>query len=591
MDFPAKSVLIAGLDDWEGVKEEVLEPRLVEKLRTVLQVNQLRLFRPPAADDGPQSGRSWMAAWEFPEWFITQDVLTFQRDGTRTRRLVHRKALEGGKWRDDDKKKHTVVPIRFVRACPAGHIGDIDWIWFAHSRQGRCTSVELFIDEKGSTGDISEISIRCRCGAVMPLSLAAAHKTYALGPCDGRRPWLGPANNFNREPCEKKPNRLLVRNASNAYFPQVMSVISLPDRDDALDNAIDLVWDFLEDAEGPHDVKRERKKQKVRDALDGFTDEQTYQAIEAKRTGGADTSKTVKQAEFEVLAAVTKETAAETLDQKFTARLLPKARWVTSETPKSLADAINEKVERVVLVDRLRDVVAQVGFTRFEAVSADTEGELRVEELKRASLAREVTWLPAVENKGEGFFLQFKKGAVEEWKTRPEVKAREALLARGFVVWKADRPESGREFPNSAYLLMHTLSHLLMTAVSLECGYPSSSLRERVYALESGYGILIYTGTSDAEGTLGGLVEAGKHVARHLETALRLGGLCSNDPVCAQHDPVSAHEGRHLHGSACHGCVLTAETSCERHNDFLDRALVVPTVEQLGCEFFPIEAI
>jgi hypothetical protein len=33
--------------------------------------------------------------------------------------------------------------------------------------------------------------------------------------------------------------------------------------------------------------------------------------------------------------------------------------------------------------------------------------------------------------------------------------------------------------------------------------------------------------------------------------------------------------------------VLIAETSCEQHNDFLDRALVVPTVDNLGIEFFP----
>ena len=136
------------------------------------------------------------------------------------------------------------------------------------------------------------------------------------------------------------------------------------------------------------------------------------------------------------------------------------------------------------------------------------------------------------------------------------------------------------------YFLLHSLSHLLMTAVSLECGYPASSIRERVYALEAGYGILLYTGTPDAEGTLGGLVEAGRQIDRHLQAALELGRLCSNDPVCAQHDPQSQHERRFLHGAACHGCLLIAETSCEQHNDFLDRALVVPTVEDLGAEFF-----
>jgi hypothetical protein len=138
---------------------------------------------------------------------------------------------------------------------------------------------------------------------------------------------------------------------------------------------------------------------------------------------------------------------------------------------------------------------------------------------------------------------------------------------------------------------LHSLSHLLLTAESLECGYPASSIRERVYALEAGYGILLYTGTPDAEGTLGCLIETGQQIERHLRAALELGRLCSNDPVSAQHDPQSRHERRFLHGAACHGCLLIAETSREQHNDFLDRALLVPTVEDLGAEFFTGELV
>jgi hypothetical protein len=156
----------------------------------------------------------------------------------------------------------------------------------------------------------------------------------------------------------------------------------------------------------------------------------------------------------------------------------------------------------------------------------------------------------------------------------------------GFESWHEQHPHSHREFPGLPYFLLHSLSHLLLTAVSLECGYPASSIRERVYALDAGYGILLDTGTPDAEGTLGGLVETGRQIDRHLRTALELGRLCSNDPVCAQHDPQSLHECRFLHGAACHGCLLIAETSCEQHNDFLDRAVVVPTVEDVGAEYF-----
>jgi len=122
--------------------------------------------------------------------------------------------------------------------------------------------------------------------------------------------------------------------------------------------------------------------------------------------------------------------------------------------------------------------------------------------------------------------------------------------------------------------------------VSLECGYSSSSIRERIYVGDAGCGILLYTGTPDAEGTLGGLVEVARRIDKHLEAALDLARLCSNDPVCAQHSPADLHEERFLNGAACHGCLLIAEPSCERRNEFLDRALVVATVDGAGAEFF-----
>jgi len=93
-------------------------------------------------------------------------------------------------------------------------------------------------------------------------------------------------------------------------------------------------------------------------------------------------------------------------------------------------------------------------------------------------------------------------------------------------------------------------------------------------------------GLPDAEGTLGGLVEAGRRIATHLRAALQMAELCSNDPVCAHHRPDDRNEARFLHGAACHGCLLISETSCEQRNDYLDRALVVPTVENLGAELF-----
>lgn len=239
-----------------------------------------------------------------------------------------------------------------------------------------------------------------------------------------------------------------------------------------------------------------------------------------------------------------------------------------------------------MLVHRLREVAAQLSFTRFEAITPDAEGELELG-VQPAMLAREVSWLPAVENRGEGVFVAFKHDAIDAWARRSDVIARGKLLLRAFDRWRAEHRQSRREFPGLPYLMLHSLSHLLLTAVALECGYPASSLRERVYAGQAGYGILVYTGSSDAEGTLGGLVEAGRRITEHLDTALDGGKLCSNDPVCAEHDPDNEQVRRFLLGAACHGCLLISETSCEQHNDFLDRALVVPTICDASAAFFP----
>jgi len=239
-------------------------------------------------------------------------------------------------------------------------------------------------------------------------------------------------------------------------------------------------------------------------------------------------------------------------------------------------------------VHRLREVIAQVGFTRFEAEMPDIDGELSLD-VRRAALDVEPSWVPAIENRGEGVFISFAPEAIATWQKQKAVQDRGKELLNGFTQWCQRRgiPSDKAVFPGLPYIMLHSLSHLLITAVSLECGYSASSIRERIYAGESGYGILLYTGTTGSEGTLGGLVQVGKHIEHHLSAALELGRLCSNDPVCANHKPNNPQEERFLHGAACHGCVLIAETSCERRNEFLDRALVVNTVEGLDVAFFP----
>ncbi len=81
-----------------------------------------------------------------------------------------------------------------------------------------------------------------------------------------------------------------------------------------------------------------------------------------------------------------------------------------------------------------------------------------------------------------------------------------------------------------------------MSEVALDCGYPASALKERLYVLPrvAGQpiqcGILIYTATVGNQGTLGGLVEVTRRFIPILKSSLERERLCSGDPVCADHD-------------------------------------------------------
>ena len=169
MDLPDHSVLISGLDFWLSVSDEIFEPRLATKLAKVCEVPGVRMFTPPTEQEDPNGPLTGIPCFQFPEWFITQNVDSLDPTSTnRSRLLVHKDRLSGGKYIDRNKKKQTVVPIRFVRACRAGHIGDIDWYSFVHNGKNDCASKyrQLWIEERGTSGDLTEVWIRCECGKV-----------------------------------------------------------------------------------------------------------------------------------------------------------------------------------------------------------------------------------------------------------------------------------------------------------------------------------------------------------------------------------------------------------------------------------------
>jgi hypothetical protein len=109
------------------------------------------------------------------------------------------------------------------------------------------------------------------------------------------------------------------------------------------------------------------------------------------------------------------------------------------------------------------------------------DGELEDIQLavRGASIARDADWLPAIEQFGEGIFIHFDEAAIQRWLLEDAI-ARHDKLVGGYLNWIKRFASKPPKFPGTAYVLLHSLSHALIAEIALDCGYPASSLKERV---------------------------------------------------------------------------------------------------------------
>ncbi|HEU4734844.1 MAG TPA: DUF1998 domain-containing protein [Kofleriaceae bacterium] len=365
------------------------------------------------------------------------------------------------------------------------------------------------------------------------------------------------------------PDRLLAHDD----FGVAASALSIPNAADRLEALVRKHLPTLNEASRDDLSSLLKLVPPVKADLGSYSLDQVWGVLDAVRRGEPAPSQPLRETEYAFVQGVPVERPgdAPTEDERaasfFARRLKPKR-------------ALPSGIDRVVLVRQLREVHAQVGFSRLAPIDAEMDGDVEVD---IAHLGHMTDWLPAIENRGEGLWIQLDEGRLAAWERHTIVQRRSDALRAGW-----HREFGGRVAPvffGARYYLLHSLSHLLIQAIALECGYGASSLRERIYCSRPGSSspmaaIMLVTTTPGSEGTLGGLVAQGRRVDVHLERALGLARLCSNDPVCAGHAPNDEHGDHHLEGAACHGCLYLAEVSCERMNRMLDRALVVPIIDQ-----------
>jgi hypothetical protein len=600
IDLPTRSVVVGGLEQWDmkgNAFKTLPEPRLASRLEQILKEQgrldpavSLTLRTPPTSVDSRDGVPRGVSASIFPTWFISEQIEahTSGTKASRRRRLVRWQDLDSRgrrKFQYDDGRKSDVTPIRFVCACDKGHLQDIDWRWVVHG--SKTCHEPMWVEEKGTSADPADTSIACGCGS--RLSLQDTFQPGRLGKCRGERPWL-----LDRDPNGCGDNlKLLTRTATNTYFPQVQTVISLPTEEDELSQLVDELSGDLTGVQTIQDVVQARRfNPRVSASLSPYSDVDVFDALQRLREGAkADATRSPKLAEFDAFACGSSEIGVNHPTAKLFAQTLARDLWADPSVGIDLSGILN-----LVAVHRLREVSCLYGFTRFEAAATASDGDIEDIQLsvRGAPISREADWLPAIEQFGEGIFIHFDAAAIVTWVQSAVTNDRNRKLLAGYNYWQQRFSGRAPAYPGTAYVLLHSISHALMAEIALDCGYPASSLKERVYALSATRGsgtvdrcgILIYTASAGAQGTLGGLVSTAPRFAHILKSALNRLLICSNDPVCADHEPDEKSGDRATHGAACHGCLLIAETSCEMRNLFLDRTLLVPTMADDQSFFF-----
>jgi hypothetical protein len=593
VDLPNMSALVMGLDDWDTrYCKEIEEERLVAAVQKRLGAQMSRLYLPPIKLDGmerdPTAPAVGVPVVPFPRWLrcslcdtlATVDLGVFQlmQDPYRPDKTEY---VHQGCLKSQGNRAPSARSVRFLLACREGHLTDFPWLEFVHQGKVPCKPATLTLREFGASGDASDIVVECQeCHSKRRMADAFDPDPSSHLHCTGHHPHL----RLFEAGC-KEPAKAILLGSSNSWFPTALSALSVPRAVDKLSRLVEEQWAELKDTEDIDEVRLLRKKlQKFQSLIPLFTefnDDEIWAAIEAKRAGGSKDKALADDLKLpEWLAFSRPGSAAENKDFKL------------KPVPPPLG--FEAFLEDTVLVERVREVRALLGFTRIES-NADFAEATVLKDGRLTNLSRSSPrWLPASEVRGEGIFIRVREEALLAWEAQPAVQQLAQEFLASHKAWRTLRKlqPAGEGFPGIRLVLLHSLSHALMRQIVLDCGYTSASVRERLYSRQPGEdggpmaGILLYTAAPDSEGTLGGLVELGDPLTlgRHLQQALESMRLCASDPLCSEHRPDTL--GRGIQGACCHACQFAPETSCERGNRYLDRSVLVHTFSARGTAFF-----
>lgn len=603
------SLIAAGLDHWfkresaaDGKAVDPTEFRFSEwRLERELGVDwfylppDFREYRWDSWSDDPTNTGLTIPFLRFPQWHQCprcgrlEDCPLVLRETPRCP-SKNCEPKPGGKGR----KPPAMVQVRFIALCDKGHIQDFPWREWVHETATPGCQLPLRLVATGGAS-LSATKVVCECGRDRSLEKiteadppsepgASSFLTRNLSkaanfPCQGKRPWLG---DDQAVPCGR-PLRGSLRGATNVYYAVVRTAIYLPLGNAVPSELLELLksptlaalMKVYQQVGQPLDPERLRELEGAR--LRSFSDSQIKAALAvalgqsdqagAEATLGDDAETAFRRAEYATLRTIRQ-------DEEMQTRVIP--------VP-SYGSELGRVLTAVTLAEKLRETRALTGFTRVYP-----ENDQTVEE-RKSILWREPPqsgqrWLPAYRVYGEGIFLEFSNDQLRRWERREDVITRVRSLNDQYQRVSEQRGLRARPV-TPRLVLLHTFAHILMNQLTFECGYGTASLRERLYVSVNSSapmaGILVYTAAGDAEGTMGGLVRMGKpgNLEPVIRRAIQNARWCSADPVCMELGVSGGQGPDSCNLAACHNCALSPETSCEEFNRFLDRGLVVGTLD------------
>lgn len=586
--FPGdESLMIAGLDMWKyNAKDEFIIRD--ERLQKRLGVEELRLppdFRDRKSD--PINSNLIIPAVRFPRWQYCPYCGNMEYVGLFTKQPTC-SAFQWSTGRNCDpnaRNKRKLIPERFVVVCPNGHIDDFpvaEWLHYGSKHPYDPATCHIRRSTGGTSAALTGVRYKCSCG--VEKSIAAALRPGALArigySCKGSKPWLGVESDPDEAAaCDPNELKVLQRGATNVWFADTRSSIHIPTDDPSTSRAILAVVNEFIKYISSHRVNGELDKAFIQGLAESkkVDYDELYKAFEQRIDnieGLPEVTENTTEDEYRVAEykMLIKNSGGDALD--FHCENIPITEY---------DDLIQDCFKSISLVKKLRETRAFVGFSRLEP---NSESDIRY--AKKMIRLGKGNWLPAVEVYGEGIFFEFNDEKLAGWAQRKSVKDRIQILSNSYERSKFGAHATGSL--RAEFVLLHTFAHLIINQLSYECGYGSSSIKERIYcektSNDSGMcGVLIYTASGDAEGSLGGLVRQGEHgkLEDTILAALRNAEWCSSDPICIQSEGQGPES---LNLAACHNCALLPETCCENGNRLLDRGLLVGVLGDSDVGFF-----